>query len=143
MRFTNTAKRYASDKAALRWWHILSAMYPVVHHLEERAPHVGLSWRLIADENGAAAPGATWTRQGTRNFPRNNTIQPYSALGAGQETQQHVMQSQSPSKRWYIGAFAEQSSGDGTTTRTTHNAEHGRHITSEGGREEIDNSVPH
>ena len=44
------------------------------------------------------APGATWTRLGTQNYPRN-TVESCSALGTKQETQLHVTQSQFLSTR--------------------------------------------
>ena len=55
------------------------------------------------------SPGATCTRQGTQDFPRN-TIQTCSALGTRQETQQHVVQSQLSPKSQGTRAVAEQRS---------------------------------
>ena len=68
--------------------------------------------------------GATWTRQGTQNFPRN-TVETCSALGARHETQQHVAQGQQPPKSRSTRSVAERRPSHHTTTvQTTHGAEH-------------------
>ena len=68
------------------------------------------------------APGTTWTRPRTQNFPRN-TIQTCSAIGTRQETQQHVAQSQLSPRSRGTRAVAEQRLSHHTTpVRTTHGA---------------------
>ena len=65
---------------------------------EQRRRLVKTSWSAAATKRTGQkrkkwAPGATWTRRGTQNFTRN-TVKTCSALGARQETQQHVAQGQ-------------------------------------------------
>ena len=70
------------------------------------------------------APGATWTRLGSQNFPRN-TVKTCSALGDRQETQQHLAQGQqSPRSRSTRSVADKRTSHHTTAVRTTHDAEH-------------------